>query len=72
MFKLKGKRVLLIGLGSRGRSACRLLCANGASVVAVDCKDNEHLQRETKPLAKLGAEVHLGLAKPLAKLLDGV
>ncbi len=72
MFKLKGKRVLLIGLGSRGRSACRLLCASGASVVAVDCKDNEHLQRETKPLAKLGAEVHLGLAKPLAKLLDGV
>jgi len=72
MFKLKGKRVLLIGLGSRGRSACRLLCASGASVVAVDCKDNDHLQRETKPLAKLGAEVHLGLAKPLAKLLDGV
>ena len=72
MFKLKGKRVLLIGLGSRGRSACRLLCASGASVVAVDCKDNDHLQRETKPLAKLGAEVHLGLAKPLAKLLDDV
>ena len=72
MFKLKGKRVLLIGLGSRGRSACRLLCASGASVVAVDCKDNDHLQRETKPLAMLGAEVHLGLAKPLAKLLDDV
>ena len=72
MFKLKGKRVLLVGLGSRGRSACRLLCASGASVVAVDCKDSKQLQRETKPLAKVGAEVHLGLAKPLAKLLEGV
>ena len=48
MFKLKGKRVLLVGLGSRGRSACRLLCASGASVVAVDCKDSKQLQRETK------------------------
>ena len=61
MFKLKGKRVLLIGLGSRGRSACRLLCASGASVVAVDCKDNDHLQRETKPLAKLLDDVELGV-----------
>ena len=41
-------------------------------VVAVDCKDNKHLQRETKFLVKLGAEVHLGLATPLAGMLDGV
>ena len=72
MFKLKGKRVLLVGLGSRGRAACRLLCDNGASVVAVDCKEDELLRRETEPLTKLGVEVHLGLTKPLAKLLDGV
>ena len=72
MFKLKGSRVLLVGLGSRGRAACRLLCASGASVVAVDCKDNDALQQEGRRLAKLGAEVHLGLPKPLAKLLDGV
>ena len=61
MFKLKGKRVLLVGLGSRGRSACRLLCASGASVVAVDCKDSKQLQRETKPLAKLLEGVELGV-----------
>jgi len=72
MFKLKGSRVLLVGLGSRGRAACRLLCASGASVVAVDRKENDALKEEAKRLAKLGAEVHLGLAKPLAKLLDGV
>ena len=67
MFKLKGNRVLLVGLGSRGRAACRLLCANGASVVAVDRKENDALKEEANHLAKLGAEVHLGLAKPLAK-----
>lgn len=72
MFKLKGKRVLLVGLGSRGRAACRLLCDNGASVVAVDCKEDDLLRREIEPLTKLGVEVHLGLTKPLAKLLDGV
>ena len=64
MFKLKGKRVLLVGLGSRGRAACRLLCDCGASVVAVDREDDDLLRRETGPLAKMGAEVHLGLAKP--------
>ena len=72
MFKLNGKRVLLVGLGARGRAACRLLCDSGASVVAVDRKDTTALQTEAKRLAKLGAEVHLGLAKPDAKLLSGV
>ena len=72
MLKLKGSRVLLLGLGLRARAACRLLCASGASVVAVDRKDNDVLQQEAKRLAKLGVEVHLGLAKPLPKLLDGV
>ena len=38
----------------------------------MDCKDNKQLQREIKPLAQLGAEVHLGLPKPSAKLLEGV
>ncbi len=52
MFKLKGKRVLLVGLGSRGRAACRLLCDNGASVVAVDCKENDLLRRATEPLTR--------------------
>ena len=72
MFKLNGKRVLLVGLGARGRAACRLLCDSGASVLAVDRKDTTALQTEAKRLAKLGAEVHLGLAKPDAKLLSGV
>ncbi|MDD9866010.1 MAG: UDP-N-acetylmuramoyl-L-alanine--D-glutamate ligase [Verrucomicrobiales bacterium] len=72
MFKLSGKRVLLVGLGARGRAACRLLCESGASVVAVDRKDSDALREETKRLAKLGAEVHLGLAKPDTKLLAGV
>ena len=62
MFKLNGKRVLLVGLGARGRAACRLLCDSGASVLAVDRKDTTALQTEAKRLAKLGAEVHLGLA----------
>ena len=72
MLKLKGRRVILVGLGSRGRAACRLLCASGASVVAVECEDTPLLQREAQRLIKLGAEVHLGMRKPLAKILNGV
>ena len=72
MFKLSGKRVLLIGFGARGRAACRLLCDSGASVVAVDRKETPALQEESKRLAKLGAEVHLGLTKPDTKLLSSV
>ena len=60
MFNLEGKRVLLIGLGARGRSACRLLKNSGASVIAVDSDNSEFLKKETDLLVKLGVEVHLG------------
>ena len=70
MFNLEGKRVLLIGLGARGRSACRLLRNSGASVIAVDSDNSEFLKKETDLLVKLGVEVHLGLDRPNVKLLS--
>ena len=72
MFKLEGKRVLLIGLGARGRAACRLLCKNGAAVVAVDSDDSNLLQQETNHLVELGVEVHLGLIDPNSKLISSL
>ena len=69
MFKLKGKRVLLVGLGARGRAASRLLCERGAKVVAVDRNNSELLKQETEHLVKIGVEVHLGLASSDTKLL---
>ena len=68
MFKLEGKLVLLVGLGARGRSACRLLNDCGAKVIAVDSDNSEFLKKETDHLVKLGVEVHLGLVKPNLKL----
>lgn len=72
MFKLEGKRVLLIGLGARGRAACRLLCKNGAAVVAVDSDNSNLLQQETNHLVELGVEVHLGLIDPDSKLISSL
>ena len=72
MFKLEGKRVLLIGLGARGRSACRLLCESRAMVVAIDSDNSELLQKETDHLVKMGVQVHLGMVNPDSKLISNL
>ena len=56
---LENKRVLVIGLGSSGRAACRLLQSRGARVTALDNLDDEGLRREEAALRSLGVSVHL-------------
>ncbi|HVR35104.1 MAG TPA: UDP-N-acetylmuramoyl-L-alanine--D-glutamate ligase [Methylomirabilota bacterium] len=60
MYELANKNVLVIGMGSSGRSACRLLRDRGARVTAVDVQDDAELRHEAEQLLALGAIVELG------------
>src|SRR5579859_7043220 len=63
MYELQNKQVLVIGLGERGRAACRMLRTSGANVMAVDQADTEDLRKEAGRLRPLGIEVELGVRK---------
>jgi UDP-N-acetylmuramoylalanine--D-glutamate ligase len=60
MLEVADKQVLVAGLGERGRAACRLLCASGARVVAVDSADTPELRENIASLKTAGADVQLG------------
>lgn len=60
MEEFRNKRVLVAGLGERGRAVVRLLLAEGAMVTVVDAADTEELREEAEKLAALGVKVHLG------------
>src|ERR1051325_1311570 len=63
---LANKRVLVLGLGGRGRAACELLRRCGAVVTAVDSADTPALREDAEALRALGVEVALGVATPPA------
>lgn len=60
MLDLTDKSILVVGLGGRGRAACRLLRQAGARVVGVDGADTAALQANTAALRAEGVAVHLG------------
>jgi UDP-N-acetylmuramoylalanine--D-glutamate ligase len=64
MFELANKKVLVIGLGGRGRAACELLQRSGASVTAIDEADTPDLRAGAEQLRPLGIEVALGVLAP--------
>jgi UDP-N-acetylmuramoylalanine--D-glutamate ligase len=66
MFELANKKVLVIGLGDRGRAACELLRRSGADVFAIDSADNPGLRDNAARLRPLGVEVALGVSTPPA------
>jgi UDP-N-acetylmuramoylalanine--D-glutamate ligase len=61
MNNLQHMRVLVIGLGDRGRAACALLAGRGAEVSAVDIADTPGLRSSTASLAQQGIRVRLGV-----------
>jgi UDP-N-acetylmuramoylalanine--D-glutamate ligase len=63
MDELQDKQALVIGLGARGRAACRLLRSGGANVLALDQADTDELRAEAGELRPLGIEVVLGATK---------
>ncbi|MBW1713744.1 MAG: UDP-N-acetylmuramoyl-L-alanine--D-glutamate ligase, partial [Deltaproteobacteria bacterium] len=58
--ELKGRRVLVVGLGLSGLAAARLLIREGARVKATDLRPAGQLRPEVKDLEALGVELHLG------------
>src|SRR5215467_1737687 len=58
-----GQRVVVAGLGITGQSAISLLTSRGASVTAVDSRDDADRQELAGRLAKDGVQVRLGPAE---------
>jgi UDP-N-acetylmuramoylalanine--D-glutamate ligase len=51
MYKLKGKKVLVVGLGKSGQTAIRYLVSQGAKVTVTDSKTKQELSDTIKPKA---------------------
>src|SRR4051794_5694595 len=60
MVDLKDKRAVVIGLGTSGIAACRLLAARGARVVGTDAKTREASSAEVRALEAEGVTLVLG------------
>lgn len=68
--ELANKKVLVVGLGGRGRAACALLRKQGAHVVGVDGNDTAALRANTAPLKADGVEVRLATKKVPSREFD--
>lgn len=60
MLDVKGKRVVVVGLGTSGVAACRLLARRGARVVGTDAKTMESVSDGARALADEGVTLALG------------
>ena len=60
MFDLRGKKIVVVGLGTSGAAAARLCLAHGAHVVGTDAKKVEELSEGARALADKGAELRGG------------
>ncbi len=58
--ELRGKRVVVVGLGLSGVAASRLLLASGARLVATDSKSRDSISDDVRDLEKAGATLVLG------------
>jgi UDP-N-acetylmuramoylalanine--D-glutamate ligase len=63
MLSLEKKSVLVVGLGSSGVAAARLLVSKGAVVTALDQQDNADLRAKAESLASLGVASKLGTSE---------
>src|SRR5215472_12070146 len=61
--RFDGQRVVVAGLGITGQSAVSLLAGRGASVTAVDSRDDAERRDLADRLAKDGVQVRLGPAE---------
>ena len=60
MKNYQNKNVAVLGLGTSGEAAVRLLCQRGVRVTALDSGDSEKLRATAETLRAIGAEVWLG------------
>jgi len=59
-FDLRDKNVVVVGLGSSGIAACRLLALRGARVVGTDSKQRERVASDVLTLEEAGVRLALG------------
>lgn len=64
MIDLAGKRVLVVGLGSSGEAAARVLLELGASTVLIDSSEEPARAEAAPGLREAGVDVRLGLEVP--------
>lgn len=57
MFDLRGKKVIVVGLGTSGAAAARLCLARGAHVVGTDAKSVDALGQGARALVEKGADL---------------
>jgi UDP-N-acetylmuramoylalanine--D-glutamate ligase len=60
LLEVNDKRVVVVGLGTSGVAACRLLHARGARVVGTDAKKPEAVSADVRALEGLGIPLVLG------------
>jgi UDP-N-acetylmuramoylalanine--D-glutamate ligase len=60
LLDVKDKRVVVVGLGTSGIAACRLLAAAGARVVGTDAKKPELVSADVRSLETQGVRLVLG------------
>lgn len=58
--ELKGKRVMVLGLGRTGKETARFLVHQGAEVRVSDCRGREELQMEVRAISDLPLRFFLG------------
>jgi UDP-N-acetylmuramoylalanine--D-glutamate ligase len=61
---VRGRAVIVVGLGRSGVAAARLLLARGARVIANDAAPLERLSAEARALERAGAEIAAGGHEP--------
>ena len=68
--ELRGKKILVVGLGRTGRECARFLAQRGATVLVSDLRGESELAQEMTSLAGLPIEYRLGGEQ--TAWLDGV
>jgi UDP-N-acetylmuramoylalanine--D-glutamate ligase len=70
MYDLENKKVLVVGLGPRGRAACSLLAARGALVTGMDAAAGCDSREEAESLRSRGVKLEFGASTPPAGPFD--
>lgn len=70
MIPVGGKHFLIVGFGSSGEAAARLLVRNGARVTVLDEAENDAMKRRARRKKNAGIRFALGAAAPPAGVFD--